>query len=446
MNKNAQYTPIRSYFYFIFSVLFIVGFLNKATAQVDTMMNGRIYTSNGEFPVRANIEIFRSQQTWNIDGGTQYAFYFGVNPDNFLKITPRSINTSHLKNGVTILDAALLSRHLLDVQRIESPYSLISGDVNYDGVLDALDVLIIRRFVLGLIPTFPKKDVWRFASKAHTFTDPTNPFDAPFPEILEFVPATFPFPNGDFVAMKIGDVNNSVDLTVVRGAAKPFNLLIEDKLLEMGKTYDIPVQVTPSVSAFQFSLNVDRNAAQIESVVTGDLPDFNENSVGLFKKEGILTAAWYNKTPNFSMEKETITLINLRIKPTITTHLSQILSLNSLYTEGVAYDAKDAALPVQLLFNSEKLGDNKAIILKNYPNPFSNETLLSFTLPEASTATLTVCDLLGKVLMTREQMFLKGLNEIPFCVKDAPSVSSGILIIRLQTAAGITEQKIVLNR
>jgi hypothetical protein len=61
-------------------------------------------------------------------------------------------------------------------------------------------------------------------------------------------------------------------------------------------------------------------------------------------------------------------------------------------------------------------------------------------------AKLTVCDILGKVLMTSEKTFAKGLNEVVFDATTTPSVSSGIFVVRLQTATGVAEQKIVLSR
>ena len=122
------------------------------------------------------------------------------------------------------------------------------------------------------------------------------------------------------------------------------------------------------------------------------------------------------------------------------------MTINSAYTEGVAYDAKGTGLPVQLAFGNKVTSSEKAVLLPNRPNPFSNETTLSFTLPEASKAKLTVCDLLGKVLMVRDQVFAKGLNEVVFDATSTPSVASGVFVVRLQTASGVAEQKIVLQR
>ena len=48
--------------------------------------------------------------------------------------------------------------------------------------------------------------------------------------------------------------------------------------------------------------------------------------------------------------------------------------------------------------------------------------------------------------MSSEQAFVKGLNEVVFDAATTPSVSGSVFVVRLQTATGVLEQKIVLQR
>jgi Secretion system C-terminal sorting domain len=244
----------------------------------------------------------------------------------------------------------------------------------------------------------------------------------------------------------VGDLNQSAGTVTIRGSEKAFMVNTEDMVLEQGKTYQIPIQINPSVSSLQFTLNVDKTAAKINNIQSGNLPNFTDNNTGLFQKEGMITAAWYRKDGQSWGEPDNFTMMTVTLTPTKTTRLSEIMSINSAYTEGVAYDAKGNGLPVQLAFGNKVASSEKAVLLPNRPNPFSNQTTLSFTLPEASVAKLTVCDLLGKVVMTSEKQFAKGLNEVVFDAASTPSLSSGIFVVRLQTATGVAEQKIVLQR
>jgi hypothetical protein len=383
--------------------------------------------------------------------GTTYSFANLLNNSN-VRIKPTRPNTDWT-SGVTMLDVSLLSKHLLDITPIASPYSIISADANLDGEIDATDMLLMQRLILRLIPALPNNNSWRFVLKNHVFRNPANPFANDFPEILVVPSLTSSLANGDFVAIKVGDINQSAGAVTIRGGAKAFMLNTEDRVLEKGKTYQIPIQLTSrfdgtgsSVSSLQFTLNVDKTAAKIERLETGNLPNFTDNNTGLFQKEGLITAAWYRKDGELLSETDNFTMMTVTLTPTVTTRLSEIMTINSAYTEGVAYDAKGNGSPVQLAFGNKVVSTEKAVLLPNRPNPFSNETILSFTLPEAGKAKLTVCDLLGKVVMSSEQTFAKGLNEVVFDATATPSVSTGVFVVRLQTATGVAEQKIVLQR
>jgi uncharacterized protein (DUF2141 family) len=380
-------------------------------------------------------------------------------------VTPRRANTDWIK-GVTTFDVALVSRHVLGITPFSSPYTIIAADVDHDGDISGVDMLLMQQLILRRREALPNNNSWRFVSKNYTFLDPTNPLAEPFAETANFTNLTTNA-NADFVAIKTGDVNQSATMlrdgstgqVEVRGARQPFVLPVDDIVLEKNKTYIVPIRLPndgktgPSVSsdkngiqALQFTLSIDKNAADITALSNGNAPDFNDNNLGFFKKEGIVTAAWFRKDKQTAANTDTLTLFNLTIKANQTARLSEIMALNAAYTEGVAYDASGEGMPVQLSFNRQKQAVAKAFLLPNRPNPFNSETVLAFNLPEAGVAKLTVCDLLGKVIMTAERTFEKGINEVIFNANHTPSVSAGIFVVRLQTASGVAEQKIVLSR
>ena len=404
-------------------------------------------------PVPANIMLYgAANDSLNSTTGSSY-FFKDLTVNNRFRVTPIRPNADWT-NGVTMFDVALMSRHLLGVENITSPYRLIGADVNHNGEVDAVDMLLMQRLILHVTSAFANNNSWRFVLKSFQFDDPTNPFSFDFPESLLVPSLTSSIQNGDFVAIKVGDINLSAGALNIRGGMKPFDLVVEDIVLEKGKAYQIPIKLAPyqndyngkQISALQFALNIDKNVAQIENASKGDLPNCTDNNLGLFKNEGIVTAAWYRNPNQKFVENDSFTLFNLTIKPMVNTRLSHILTLNPSFTEGVVFDEVGNGASVQLSFGNQMPADSKSILLPNRPNPFSDETTLSFILPKAGFAKLTVCDLMGKVWMTTEREFSKGLNEVVFHSKNTPSVSSGIFIVRLQTQQGLVEQKIVLSR
>ena len=403
-------------------------------------------------PVPSKVMLYNANNdSLNSMTGTTYLFQ-DLFANTRLRVQPSRPNTDWT-NGLTVFDLALMSRHILGTSPLNSPYKLIAADVNHSGEIDAVDLLLMQRMVLRVIPTFPNNNSWRFVVKDYVFSDNANPFASDFPESLIIPNLTTSIINGDFVAIKVGDVNLSAGSVVIRGGIKPFNLMVEDKVLVKGKTYNIPIKIAPyqsdyageNLTALQFALSIDKNAVQTTAVEKGDLPNCNDNTYGIFKEDGIVTAAWYRSPNQRFAPSDSFTLIHLTITPTENTRLSQILSINPIYTEGVAYDEKGQSAPVKLSFGNTTTVVEKPTLLPNRPNPFTETTTLSFILPEESRAKLTVYDLLGRVVMHTEQVFAKGLNEVLFDAKTAPSVSSGIFVVRLQTAMGMAEQKIVFR-
>lgn len=124
----------------------------------------------------------------------------------------RSILPSKLSdadNGVTTFDMVLISRHILGLVPLDTPYKQITADANRSGSVSTLDMVEIRKVILGLQPGFAQNTSWRFIDN-YLFPDPADPFEGPFPEFISFNNLSG-LEIADFIAVKIGDVNGSAD-------------------------------------------------------------------------------------------------------------------------------------------------------------------------------------------------------------------------------------------
>jgi len=109
-------------------------------------------------------------------------------------------------NGVTTYDLVILTKHILGIAPIESPYKLIAADVNNSGTVTTFDAVMIRKLILFNITEFPDVNSWRFIPKDYVFPDPNNPFMPPFPESIFASPINSP--SVDFIGVKMGDLSN----------------------------------------------------------------------------------------------------------------------------------------------------------------------------------------------------------------------------------------------
>jgi Secretion system C-terminal sorting domain len=82
--------------------------------------------------------------------------------------------------------------------------------------------------------------------------------------------------------------------------------------------------------------------------------------------------------------------------------------------------------------------------MPNHPNPFTNQTVMPFLLPNTGQVKLTIYDLTGKVVFSQENWFAKGYNEILF--QPEANMPVGLYMYRLQTDTQTAERKMMLKR
>lgn len=124
-------------------------------------------------------------------------------------ITPH-LDEEH-NNGVSTFDIVLLSKHILGTSPLDSPYKIIAGDVNNSGSISTFDMVLIRRIVLTIDTEFELNTSWRFVPADYVFPDPKNPWFEPFPESIELEDLNGDNHDLNFIAIKVGDVNNSAN-------------------------------------------------------------------------------------------------------------------------------------------------------------------------------------------------------------------------------------------
>ncbi|MCB0630167.1 MAG: hypothetical protein R2824_22165 [Saprospiraceae bacterium] len=124
--------------------------------------------------------------------------------------TSKKINPG---NGVSVLDIIRISRHILGLEIITSPYQIIAADVNRSGNISILDIITARRVILGLDEYFVNNpDSWVFLPGDFTFSDPEHPLQERIPELINFN-LILAESEINFTGIKYGDVNGSADGT-----------------------------------------------------------------------------------------------------------------------------------------------------------------------------------------------------------------------------------------
>lgn len=357
----------------------------------------------------------------------------------------KASRNDNITNGVTTFDIALISKHILDIQPLTSPYKLIAADVNKDGEVSAMDMLLVRRVILRSATAFPNNNSWRFVDKNFTFWDPTNPFREDFPEIvtLSNIPLAA---QANFIGVKVGDVNNSVNPSfftnpngndIQTRAANTLKFEVEDIEMQAGQEYEIDLKAGSFYTAgFQFTLNYTEGVA-LKNIKMGTLPSMNDGNFGRFKNA--ITVSWNGEAQK--IEKP----FSLVLKAHKNMMLSEALSIGSNITEAEAYTQNGEIMTVDLAFKSSKKPNTEGgnfILNQNQPNPFDDETTISFNIPKTTQGKLTFFDATGKILKSVEKPFVQGYNE--FKIQRAELPAAGVYYYRIETPTHSATKKMVL--
>lgn len=367
-------------------------------------------------------------------------------------------------NGVTTFDLVLMTRHILNVEKFDSPYKLIAADVNNSGTVTTLDVVELRKMILQINTTFPNNTSWRFVDKSYQFPDLENPFQSPFPEVVSINDLTTDNLNANFVGIKIGDVNESAipsnllgseDRSASSTAGKQLTFLVENPMLEAGQTYGVAFKAKDFVNilGYQFTLQFNQNILEFLNITPGELTNLSDANFGFsMLDEGIITTSWNNiqqgQTKNTLVEDNT-TLFSLNFRANANARLKDLLGISSRYTKAEAY-AGDAGsgntnfemLDVALQFDDRAEGSSGFELFQNQPNPFRDETTIRFQLPQANEATLRILDVSGKILRVITSNFAKGYNEIRIGKKELQG--TGVLYYQLQTPTHTATRRMIL--
>ena len=162
-----------------------------------------------QMPVKnVHLQSIWSSFEWSgtTDAWGQYCIH-GLYFSTDITVTP--LHDVNPRNGVSILDAVLIQRHILSVAPLNSPFKLIAADVNQSGNISLMDVIILRRLILHGLDEFPNGKSWRFIPTSYQFPVPANPWFEQFPEVININELSGSSINQNFTAIKLGDVNGS---------------------------------------------------------------------------------------------------------------------------------------------------------------------------------------------------------------------------------------------
>jgi hypothetical protein len=157
---------------------------------------------------------------------------------------------------------------------------------------------------------------------------------------------------------------------------------------------------------------------------------------------GVLTTSWNSKVAQSVDLNSSLFTVVFRANSNV--NIGSLLAITSDVTTAEAYDGSLNVKDVNLGVRTERGVVESGIfeLYQNTPNPFAKETAVSFRLPEAGKATLSIYDVTGKVLRVYEMQGVKGMNTIK--VQKADINTSGVMYYQLDAADHTATKRMVV--
>ena len=354
-------------------------------------------------------------------------------------------------NGVTTFDMALIQKHILQLDTLDTPFKIIAADVNRSKEITTIDLVHIRQVILGLVPDFPNSPSWLFLEEDFTFDDPSDPFSTVLPNNVYMFSTNADTLQMNYMALKIGDVNNNANPNLNSGVdtrdeyARTLLFNVNDQDVKVGEEIEIHLKSKEEevLEGYQFTFNYDSGVLEFVDLKSEGTEDFSLSNYAVFDERGAVTVSFNG---GFSLEKNQA-LLNFTFRANRDGKLSDLIFINSRITKVEAYSVENEILNIDLHFKSEienfstRVVESQYKLYQNQPNPFSNSTEINFYLPVASYIELKIFDLSGKVLTSIQRNFEEGLQTLAIDKYDFDG--TGVFYYQLQTKFGRLTRKMV---
>jgi len=334
-------------------------------------------------------------------------------------------------NGVSTYDLVLISKHILGIEPLNTPYKMIAADANKSGSITTFDIVEFRKMILGIYNELPANTSWRFVDQSFGFPNQLNPFETQFPESKSIASVNTSMLGEDFVSIKVGDVNgtavaNQAMNTDDRSAGTTF-FNVANRSVKAGEEVVVDFKSAEKMSGYQFTMNL--SGLEVVEVLPGE--NMNANNFAVFSDA--VTASFEN-AQSFAV----------KFRATQAGVLSNMIAASSRITKAEAYTETGVRNDVAFRF----IGANGSVVagagfelFQNTPNPVQGLTNIAFNLPEASDATLTISNAEGRIVKVVKGAYVKGLNTVTL---NRAELSAGMLFYQLDTPTNSATKKMIV--
>ena len=348
------------------------------------------------------------------------------------------VNHSH---GVSTFDLVLITRYILGLELLGSPYQYLAADANGDEDVSVQDIIAIRRLILGLDDAYQNNSAWRFVDVNFVFPVAINPWATSFPEVVNINNLDGSIRDADFVAVMVGDVsgNDPNGFTSNNGETPRSGRVgidVTDLAMTAGETYEVTLSANDAagLSGLQGTFSLTEDVALL-GVSPGQLSAGHLNTE--LSARGLVAFSYDQALEGAEA------LLTLHLKALNDARLSEVLSVSDDMVRAEGYTSADGIVNLNVQFLGSEEVSETAKLFQNSPNPVDDQTIIRFDLPVATDVQLSVRDINGRLLLDRTIPATAGRNAIELDRKDLGA--AGVLTYTLSAGEFTATKKMVVR-
>jgi hypothetical protein len=365
------------------------------------VISGTANTFTGEAVSEVAVTVDMNAPEFPMSVMTNENGLYGMDAPADLDFTVEATKVDAYDNGVSTLDLVMIQRHILGIQDFTSEFQFVAADANNDSRVTATDLTELRKLILGVSDRFANESRRMVVAGTTVNTSPIT-----FVEVSDKE-------RTDFVAVKIGDINgnakanvNSIN-TESRSASKVV-MSVDAAEVMSGEVVRVPVMAGSfaDVAGFQYTMNLE--GASFVGIESGAI-EMTSANVGVISTD-VVTMSYATSEAVSVNEGEVLFTLVLRADKAA--NVAEMMSITSEVTKSESYTSDLKVGRVDLVVRTAEAGE--IVLMQNEPNPFKSFTKVSFEMPAAAEATLTVTDVAGKVIVVRNINAERGVNTVEF--------------------------------
>ncbi|MDF1698148.1 MAG: T9SS type A sorting domain-containing protein [Saprospiraceae bacterium] len=345
-------------------------------------------------------------------------------------------------NGVSTLDLVKIQRHILGLESLDSPYKLIAADVNADDQVKASDLTQLRKLILGVITDLPTNTSWRFVDGAQALNMDSDLADVDY--VVNINNLQTDQMTNDMVAVKVGDVTDNAvaslaNETIEVRSNKVITLSIAEQAVVAGETVEVAFTSEDFANVFGYQFTMELNGLEFAGVQSG-VVTMADGNVGVLSNN-IVTVSYSNTEARTAGNAEAV--FTATFVATQNGNLSNMIDVTSKVTPAEAYVGQSLEIrDVVIETRDANITTEATELFQNEPNPFRTQTVVGFNLAEAASATITVFDVTGKVIVRNTINGVKGYNTVNFNANELGT--SGVLYYTLESGEFTATKKMII--